>query len=263
MEAHMGNVVCPSTAPLPDDPGDPLPDRRHVGEEFLVKSQLTLGVEPRLYLSWAVNSRYWTSDFTLMVFHSMTGFCPERHPDDLNKHGRLIIETTSNGSREERLAEGTHFYTFVLHKPAWHGLFEHSSVVRFSETVPSAKVGIGRIRDSMELQDMQRRHELGPIEHETRVNEANVRRLKSRQHVERVSGTAVNAGGASGRIADVSASIDAMVAIYAAKSRKIADLEKDERFATLSPDQKKHVLDTIDDRLDPGEFSARDEMGEP
>jgi hypothetical protein len=195
-----------------------------------------------------------------MVFHSMMGFCPERHPDDLNKHGRLIIETTSNGSREERLTEGTHFYTFVLHRPAWHGLYEHVSVVRFSETVPSAKVGIGRIRDSMELQDLQRRHELGPIEHETRVNEANVRRLRSRQHVERVSGTATTTGGASGRIAEVAASIDAMVAAYAAKRSKLADLDKDERFATLSPEEKKHVVDAINERLDPGEFSARDEM---
>jgi hypothetical protein len=244
MEAHMGNVVCHNAAPLPDDPGDPLPDRR-------------------LYICWAVNSRYWTSDFTLMVFHSTSGFCPERHPDDLNKHGRLIIETTSNGSREERLTEGTHFYTFVLHKAAWHGLSERVSVVRFSETVPSAKVGIGRIRDSMELQELQRRHELGPIEHETRVNEAEVRRIRSRQKLEQVSGTATTTGGAPGRIAEVSAGIDAMVATYAARRRKIADLEKDERFATLSPQEKEHVLNAIDERLDPGEFSARDEMQDP
>jgi hypothetical protein len=162
-----------------------LPARSHRSDDITVASQLSLGVEPRLSLAWRVTPWCWRSGFTLLVFRSMTGFSAERRPEDLNKHGQLIIETKEDGVLEEVPQEGSHFFTFVLHKKILLGLSEMVSVLRFSETVPSAKVAIGRIRDQIELQEMLERHEVGEIEHEAKRDEAKVRRIRSRMEASR------------------------------------------------------------------------------
>src|SRR5437667_10188028 len=128
--------------------------KTHRSGGIFVTSQVALGIEPKLYLSWAVIPSYWATGYTLLVFHSTTGFSPERYPDDLNRHGQLVIETVQDDGRELHPEEGTHYYTFVLHKKCLLGLREKMSVVRFSETIPSAKVAIGRIRDKLELEEM-------------------------------------------------------------------------------------------------------------
>jgi hypothetical protein len=258
----MSQVVRRTEAELADTSGAILPTKAHVGDGLVVKSQLVLDVAPRLELGWTVDYRYWTDGYRLLVFHSTSGFSAKRDPDDLSKHGRLIIDTTTDGSRDEQPAEGTHFYTFVLHKEVFFGLAESISVLRFSETVPTAKIAIGRIRDKMELDDLLRRHRLSAVEHVATVNEAKVRRIRSRAALKRARGICGPAGGAAHIIADELADIDAIVATLAAKRKKIADLKSDEQFMLLDPEEQEAVLARIDLRLEPGAISARKDRWE-
>ncbi len=113
----------------------------HVNE-MTVASQLTLGVEPRLWIGWRVKPWYWGDGFSLKIFRSMTGFSAERCPEDLNEHGKLIIETKEDGVFENVAEEGTHYFTFVLHKQSFFKWCEKLAIIRVSEHVPSAKVAL-------------------------------------------------------------------------------------------------------------------------
>ena len=109
----------------------------------------------------------WAKGYTLMAFRNDTGFLQhEKNPEYLTLHGDMFIETNRDGYHQERPEEGTVYYTFVLHRKVFFGLVDDSRVVRFSETIPSAKVGIGRIRDQVDLQSLLQKYELGNIEHE-------------------------------------------------------------------------------------------------
>jgi hypothetical protein len=256
----MSEVVRKSDAELAGVSGELLPLRTHVDDGLTVQSQLSLGVAPRLSLSWTVDYSYWTDGHRLLVFHSTSGFSAERDPDELSKHGQLIVDTTTDGSHDMQPGEGAHFYTFLLHKK-YFGLVESFSVVRFSETVPTAKIAIGRIRDKMELDDLLRRHKLSAIEHVAKLNEAKVRRLASRTALDRARGIRGPAGGAEHIIADELA-IDAVVATLAAKRKKIEELKNDKEFQSLDPVQQEWVLARIDLRLEPGEISIQREKWE-
>ncbi len=247
---------CSATA------GDLLPEKVHSRGGVLVRSQLALGIEPKLYLSWSIEPWYWRNGFTLMVFHSMSGFCPESSPDDLTRHGQLIIETTQDACREEHPEEGTHYYTFLLYK-SHLGLFKSEELVRFSETVPSMKVALGRIKNKLELEEMRRRHELSEIEHDARLNEAEIRRIQSREKLTLAQQPKKGLStAADGIIAEELAEIDATVETLLAKRAKIQDLKRDSRFKKLSPEEQKAVLERIEERLDAGEVSMRREMRE-
>ncbi|MGA2442647.1 MAG: hypothetical protein ABSH08_16960 [Tepidisphaeraceae bacterium] len=238
-----------------------LPAQSYRTRDMVVASQLSLGVEPRLSLAWKVEPWCWESGFSLLVFRSRTNFSSDKHPDDLNQHGLLFIETNHDAVHEEVPEEGTHFFTFVLHKKMFLGLGEKMSVLRFSETVPSAKVALGRIRDQSELQDMLQRHEVGKIEHEARLNEAKLRRIRSRRSLEDAENPAPRKTQSSTEalIAEEMETIDAMVEAMFAKRRKISDLKKDERFQKLSRKERDAVLERIAERLDAAEISARRE----
>src|SRR5258708_4869177 len=89
---------------------DVVPARRHRNGTIFVESQVVLGIEPKLYLAWSVVPRFWAKGFTLMVFRSTTGFCPQKCPDDLNEHGQMIVEARENSRYEEHPPEGTYYY---------------------------------------------------------------------------------------------------------------------------------------------------------
>jgi hypothetical protein len=105
-------------------------------------------------LAWRVEQWYWNSGFTHLVFRNTTGFCRQQDPEDLNLHGRLIIETREDATFTQVPEKGTHFFTLVLRKKVLLGLREKLSVLRFSEMVPPAKVAIGRIEERIDLQNM-------------------------------------------------------------------------------------------------------------
>lgn len=241
---------------------DLVPARSHRAGGIFVESQLALGIEPKLFLSWSVMPRYWSKGYSLMVFRSVTGFCPEKFPADLNLHGQLIIETTHDDRYEEHPAEGTYYYTFLLHKRTFFGLGEKMSLVRFSETIPSAKVGIGRISDRVELKELLRRDELGDIQHEAALDEAALRRLQSKRNLDNATNPPPKpspAVGANTVVTEELGAIDAIVEAVIARRKKMQDLEKDPRFQSLTPTERKKILKMIRERLDEGEMSARRE----
>jgi hypothetical protein len=237
-----------------------LPIRAFHSGGISVQSRLILGIEPRINLHWEVLSNHWTDGYTLLVFHNMSGFCPEKYPDDLNRHGRLIIETTHDGAHEEIPVEGNHYFTFVLHKKLFLGLRERMSVLRFSETVPSAKVAIGRIKDQIDLQDMLQKHEVGKIEHAAKLNEARVRLAHSHRKLLEVQippGPKKQVTPAESLVMEELAKVDAMVEGLVAKRRKVKELKNDPRFRRLSREERNVVFQRIEEWFDVAEMSAR------
>jgi hypothetical protein len=252
----VDEVIRKSDSELADAAGEVFRPVTQVDDGLSVTSQLSLGVAPRLKFSWTVDKDHWKEGFRLLVFHNTSGFAPDRDTDDLTQHGQLIIDTTTDGSRDEQPCEGKHFYTFVLRK-LYYRFFKKQAVVRLSETVTTAKIGIGRIRDQMELDDLQRRHEMGDIVHEANLNEAEIRLIRSRADLQRAQGKYGPAGGAEHIIAEKLANIDLVIATLSGKYRKIEDMKIDERFTSLDPHLQEVVLSIIEEEMEPGDVKAR------
>jgi len=231
---------------------------------IVVGSQLTLDVEPRLSLAWRVEPRHWNDGFTLLVFHNTTGFCPYRDPVDLNWHGQLIVETKQDDCVTHVPEEGTHFFTFVLHRK--RGLFKWferlSEPLRFSETVPSVKVALGRTRDLADLEETLRRNEIGRLAHQANLNEQKLRRLRSLRQLEEYEKppAKVPQSGINPLIAEELEDFDASIDAIDAKNRKTEEFKKSEQYKRMTPTQRKAALKNLDDLLDPAEIRARMEM---
>src|SRR5437868_15405754 len=99
----MNQIVrrVPQTPVTAENGSDLLPAKTHRAAGIFVTSQVALGIEPKLFLSWAIQPSYWEKGYILLVFHSTSGLSPEKYPDDLNRHGRLIIETNRDAWHEE------------------------------------------------------------------------------------------------------------------------------------------------------------------
>jgi hypothetical protein len=232
--------------------------RTHRGDGLVVESRLSLGVEPEISLNWTIAPEYVAARYTLMVFRASGGFSANPYPDDLSAHGTLIIETTEKGVRTDRLPEGTYFYTFALRKTYIFGLVEFVTLVRFSETVPSARTAIGRIKDQLELRDLAHRLEASGHEYEAKLNEAHIRVLESRRALERAKG-----GTSPGDpvLSKEVAAVKSIVETYLARRSVLDDLANDPKFQSLSPKERKAILKDVKARLDPREVSARRDMG--
>ncbi len=237
-----------------------LPVRTHHGDGIFVESQLSLGVEPTLHLAWAIVPSYWRKGFTLLVFRSSNGFSPEKHPEDLNRHGQLVIETTCDGRHTERPEEGSHYFTFLLQRRCFFGLVENIAMVRFSECVPSAKVGLGRIRDQIDLQAMLQKHEIDGIEHEARLNEAQLRLIQSRRRIKEAVEPSVPIKNRNDVIAHESEAVDVIMEAFVARREKLQAIRRDPKFKKLKPAERQAIIDAIEERLDPAEITARREM---
>lgn len=236
---------------------DRRPVRSHRGSGLVVESQLHVGIRPELQLAWNVQPPYWKQGYVLMLFHSTTGFSPDRYPDSLQLHGNLIVETTTDGDFTIHPEEGTHYYSFLLHKRTLFGIVEKVEVVRFSETVPSAKVALSRIRDQIEFEDLRHRHEITPLEHEAKLNETKVRLANSRRQIDQQNTPPSKPRSPTEkRIHDELSDIDATVAAMFAQNTKLEELENDPRYIKLTKAQKKMVKDHIREALHPGEFRA-------
>lgn len=231
------------------------PTQQRCLDEMSVTSTSMLGHHPKVHLTWNVDQKYWAKRYRLLVFRSTVGFCPDENPEDLNRHGQLIVETTHNGEHLEHPEEGTFFYTFVLHKRGWFS--ERVSVARLYETIPSAKVPISRIKDQLELRELEHRSGVMGIDHLANLGEA-VLRLK--RATEKLAGTSTQNQPEKKKPRDVLderlEAADSLIALYAAKRKKLETLENDPAFCALDPKEQQKVRDKIDQLLDPGEISA-------
>lgn len=177
--SDMDSVIARRRDPLAiplDNAGitmEVLPERTHPGSRFLVRSQLAIGIDQRISLSWAFIGG--SGGYRVLGFRRTLGFAPEEVRWDLTQHGMKIIDSTEAASKVEHLGEGEYFYTFVLRKRVL-GLAEVTrDLVQFSEVIPSAKHVIQRLQDTIqarkllgELAAMVKR-ERGGEERQTRV----------------------------------------------------------------------------------------------
>lgn len=154
-------------------------------DKLTVNSQVSLGVDPRIVLSWNVDQQYWDEGFTLLGFRSSSGFATKERPEDLAMHGEMFLEESADGKLEGRLSEGTYFYTFVLRRLAYCGFLEKfAGIVRFFESIPSAKTAIARIEDQLKLRQLEQDCELHGIKSEVARNEAMIALQQSKKKLE-------------------------------------------------------------------------------
>lgn len=153
--------------------------------ELSVTTSKSLEVQPRIKFEWNAPYELWNKGCKLYIFHNTVGFAPNRDTLELSDHGHLIFEETANGMREELVGEGTHFYTLILYKPVFV-FFESRCVVRFSETIPSAKVAIGRMEDLMKLKQLTSQHYREDLNYQVAENDAATKLFQSQQKMQRL-----------------------------------------------------------------------------
>jgi hypothetical protein len=151
-----------------------------------VVCRANVGVDPGVLIQWNVAPPHWAKRFRLLGFRSTTGLAANRRTRNLDEHGQLIIdEQALGGQLEERLPEGTYFYTFLLHRPVLCGMREElSDPVRFSETIPSARTAIGRVEDRLKLQQLREDLALRGVRAQIAANEAEIALQKSNKKLD-------------------------------------------------------------------------------
>lgn len=243
----------------------------HRGDGVSVSSQLYIGPRPELYLSWNIEKQYLYQGFTLMVFHSTSGFCPEARPDDLSKHGNLIIETQEDGERSLYPDEGAQYFTFVFRKkPGILGFLgeKRSHPLRFSEMIPSAKVVLSRVKDRLELREQDHRMNMQPKRHEIERNELDIALFESAERLEKLRNPPPlpepQQPPSSDRRNDLVidqelGAINRLIDTVLASETAFDDLQHDPRFQRLSNKSKKKILQQMRRQLDLAEITAREE----
>jgi flagellar motility protein MotE (MotC chaperone) len=230
----------------------------HRSRCIAVESQLSLGIEPTLRLEWKVDQQIWNDGFKLLVFRNTSGFCAEEFPDDLNRHGALIVEKRHDAGADERLPEGTYFYTFVLLKTRWFGFLRSIDVLRFSTTVPSAQVALARIQDKTKLRELVQQEILAPMKFHAEIYDAKAKRLESRQKFKQLRYPKEQAHEKKGNpvVNKRLNVVEALIEAYLGKSMKLEELKRDPRFAQLSETDQKDLFERIERHMHPGDISA-------
>jgi hypothetical protein len=259
----MGHIVkrVDNAALNPAGNMDVRPPIERKGEALDIRSQVFLGAQPYLLISWKVSQSFWSKGFTLLGFRNTSGFAKTRRPKDLSEHGQLILEETADGCREESLPEGTYYYTFFLRKHHWFAP-SMSEPVRFSETIPSAKTAIGRYRDGIELLELQEELELRPSLSEIKRNEMQIKLLRSRETLARIPrpGDPLEVT-VRRELEEVirGAMKNAYTHVELASEREalLKNVRKHAGFRSLKPEQQEDLLNEIRDALDPSEIRMR------
>jgi hypothetical protein len=232
-------------------------------EGLTVTSETTLGFDPRIALSWSVEPWYWGEGYRLLGFHSTSEFSRDQPAKDLSAHGQMFLEETADGSMEEQLAEGTHYYTFLLHKKGL--IFEAmSSPVRFSALIPSAKTGIGRVEDTLRVQQLKEDVALHGIKSEIVRNEAELALRRSKKKL--AASREQESKKETSLEEEVRRSVEPDVRQVLKKALKRIELMKvrgqvkeqlrnTPEWKNLSPDEQQQLLNSVTDDLDPNEAS--------
>ena len=164
-----GSTDGPDIAPI---------ERR--GEGLVLHTTTTRGVQPSIQLAWEVESWYWHNGYRLLGFRSTSSFSSDSKPKKLAEHGQKFLEESSDGSREDYLAEGTYYFTFLL---CAQGYFKNNvcEPVRFSETIPSASTVIARVENELRILQLQDEVEMREEKSELARNELKMKLQRSRK----------------------------------------------------------------------------------
>jgi hypothetical protein len=155
----------------------------------------------------------------------------------------------------------------VLRKEGF--FLEELHTVRFSVTVPSARVALARIEDSIKFEELKRRHELGRAEHPLKLAEIEYRRLELEEKIaakrqpKPPAPNQTRLPKASGLHAFIDAQggdVNIAVAVAAAKAKKIAEVEGDPAFQSMTIEQRAGIYKLIEEQFDPAEIAAKWEM---
>ncbi len=212
------------------------------GEGLFISLWLDDGIDPSLQLRWCVPQSYWRKGSKLMGFHNTNGFSPEEEPEDLNKHGNLIIEHTHDADFHTPLIEGWHYFTFLLTRPVAWGMFKTTTrPLRFSQNVKSLKTALGRIDDQMKLQHLKEDAELAPILHKLRLTETRQKLLQAEQQFDAIKNPPM-------KLSKVQQILQRMrdegldtIALDKGRRELIAELKQAQDLNSLSPDDAKTV----------------------
>ncbi len=244
----MGNIV--RRVRHHDSGGDEI-STVHTGEHLTVVSHLRLGIYPGVRLEWTIERTKQTRGATLIAFRSTTGFCPIDDPDELGLHGQMFLKTTEDGQREDHLPEGVHFYTFILRRP---GIFreKRSDPVCFTETIPSAKVAIGRMHDQLALKQLMSDLALASDRHDISQAEVELKLRAAKQRLKELSASTKKKKNLGYR--RFKAEHDRQLEQMSSTTRYLSDLQNDPRFQQLSEDQQADFLRRVREESDPREF---------
>ncbi len=113
----------------------PFRDHKSKGDLFSVSSELMIGIEQRISLTWLVHEKYMPKDVRVLGFRSTDGFGRIGPKGEL-WYGTKIIDDSKAGTKEDVLTEGEYFYTFLLVGPKLFGLTEGVYArIQFSEMI--------------------------------------------------------------------------------------------------------------------------------
>lgn len=164
--------------------------RNHI---VMIETRRMIDLAPRVRLDWTVQASVeWNRNSKLLVFRNDQGFFDYDKPNDLYKHGRLIVEVTGGdesnrrGWIEEHLPAGQHFYTLIVHTKWFANIF-HSIAgppLHFSVQIPNAQAMLGNMKMVYEAQREKRTAEQEGLEHEALVNELTIRKELSKKKLE-------------------------------------------------------------------------------
>ncbi len=228
------------------------------GEGLFISLWLDDGIDPSLKLRWCVPQSYWRKGSKLMGFHNVSGFCTEEWPEDLNKHGNLIIEHSHDADFRTPLSEGWHYFTFLLTRPAAWGMFKSTTrPLRFSQNVKSLKNALGRIDDQMKLQRLTEEAELAPILHQLRMAEVNQKLLQAKQQLDSIANPPAKLSKVQQILQQMRDKAMDRIALENGRRELVNELKQTQDFSTLSAKEAKEVLKYITKSHDPDEEDFR------
>jgi hypothetical protein len=227
----------------------------HHGEGLWIEVHRRIDFNPMVRIEWRRLSGY--GRITLKLFRSSKGFCPEDRPEDLTKHGEMILESVKNGEIEQHLSEGTYFYTFQFCQPVLFGLSEKlSRPIRFTVEVPSLETALKRVGDWQKLEEMQHQQGVRQLTREAERAEAVIslsattKRLLAACADEGERGVKKLVQDQIGRIKE---RIDLELGLTEGRDRLLTELQASDAFKSMPKAKQKRLVKLVGDELDTDE----------
>jgi hypothetical protein len=225
------------------------------GEGLLVEVHRRIDFNPMVRIEWRRLQGY--GGVTLKLFRNITGFCPTDRPEDLTKHGQMILESVKNGEIEQHLAEGTYFYTFQFYQSILFGLSEKlSRPIRFTVEIPSLDTALKRVGDWQKLEEIQHQQDIRQVTRETERGQAILslgdmtNKLlaayaeKGEVHIQK----RINE-----QIQRIKEKLDFEIGLNDGKKRLMADLQANEAFKSMPKAKQRRLVKLVSNELDTDE----------
>jgi hypothetical protein len=224
----------------------------HKGEGLQIEVHRRIDFNPMVRIEWRRLKGY--GGITLKLFRNTTGFCPTDRPEDLTRHGQMILESVKNGEIEQHLAEGTYFYTFQFYQSVLFGLSEKlSRPIRFTVEVPSLDTALKRVGDWHKLEEMQHEQEVREV---TRVTEQSQAILSLGDVMNKLLAAYAEKGDINiqkrinEQVQRIKEKLDFEIGLNDGKKRLIDDLQANEAFKSMPKTKQKRFVKMVGDEFD-------------